>query len=340
MSGADSFIRLERVPEALLDIPATEIHRLFPKPALLHLDGVQKPPLFVSVLLHGNEASGLTAVQSLLKAYAGKSWPRAVSFFFGNVQAARKARRRLPGQPDFNRVWPGTEQPDCPVARMARAVTEEIAGRGVFASIDVHNNTGTNPHYACVERLDGQTLGLAALFAPLAVYSPYPKGTQTGAFAGLCPSVTLECGQPGDANGIAKTVRFIEACLRLAEIPRRPPPDVFHALAQVTVREGIRFSFSDPKADLLLNGQLDRLNFTELGPGTALGWATAFPAGSPLPVVARTDDGRDAAAEFFQIEQGQLVLRKAAMPCMLSLDELVIRQDCLCYLMERMHPVD
>jgi hypothetical protein len=323
------------MPEALLDIKATALHQLFPEPALLHIDGGQTPPLFVSVLLHGNETSGLTVVQAVLKAHAGKPWPRAVSFFFGNVQAARQGLRRLDHQPDFNRGWPGTELDDCPQTLMARAVVKEMAGRGVFASIDLHNNTGSNPHYSCVERLDGQTLGLAALFSPLSVYSPYPKGTQTGAFADLCPSVTLECGQPADADGVAKAVGFIEQCLHLAEIPPGSPKDLFHVLAQVTVREEIRFSYSDATADLLLRGQLDSLNFTELKPGTVLGQITQAERAVPLPLIARTDDGLDVATEFFMLENGYVKLRKAAMPCMLSPDERIIRQDCLGYLMER-----
>ncbi len=333
-------IRLEQIPEALLDIPATELHRLFPQPALLHINGADAAPLFVSALLHGNETSGLPVIQSLLKSYVGKPWPRALSFLFGNVQAARLGLRRLDNQADFNRIWPGTDLAACPLTRMARAVVEEMAGRGVSASIDLHNNTGRNPHYSCVERLDGQTLGLAALFSPLAVYSTYPKGTQTGAFAGLCPSVTLECGQPGDAVGIANALGLIEGCMRLPEIPRRRPADLFHAVAQVTVREEAGFSFSDPDADLVLNGQLDSLNFVELKPGTLLGRVASLLPGAPLPLIARRDDGKDVTDEFFRLEQGQLVLRKAAMPCMLSLDERVIRQDCLCYLMERIHTID
>jgi len=212
-----------------------------------------------------------------------------------------------------------------------------MAGLGVVASIDLHNNTGLNPPYACVERLDQATLGLAARFDPLVVYSPSPKGTQTGAFARLCPSVTLECGQPGEPAGVEKALGYLEACLNLSETPSQAqPPDLFHALAQVRVREEVSFSFSDPKADLLLRGQLDRLNFTELPPGTVLGRMVAHRPEAPLPLIAITDDGVDVAAEFFRVDQGRLVLSKTAMPCMLSLDERVIRQDCLGYLMERM----
>ena len=336
MSGAEEMIRLERVPDALLDVQAAELHRLFPKPALLQIDGAIKAPLFVSALLHGNETSGLAVVQALLRRHAGRPWPRAVAFFFGNVEAARAGLRRLDHQPDFNRIWPGTELADGPQTRLARALVEELAGRGVHASIDLHNNTGRNPLYACVERLDAGTLGLAARFAPLAVYSLYPKGTQTGAFAGLCPAATLECGQPGEAAGVARAIGLIEDCLRLAEMPRRPPPDLFRTVAQVTVRESVRFSFADRAAGLLLRADLDSLNFTELEAGAVLGRV----AGSALPLAARDDDGRDVAAEFFRVENGRLVLRQAAMPCMLTLDERVIRQDCLGYLMQRIAPVD
>ena len=38
----------------------------------------------------------------------------------------------------------------------------------------------------------------------------------------------------------------------------------------------------------------------------------------------------------FPIQGGVLRLQRAAMPPMLTLDERVVRQDCLCYLMERL----
>ena len=339
MKLGDAIIRLEQVPEDLLEISATDLHKVFPRPTLIHLAGKQPEPLFVSILLHGNETTGLAAIQVLLKRYAVKPWPRAISLFFGNVLAAREGLRRLEGQPDFNRIWPGAELDGCPETIWAEEVYDEMAGRGVFASLDVHNNTGRNPHYACVERLDGQSLNLAVLFDRLVIYSPYPKGTQTGAFKQACPSVTLECGQAGDSFGVEHAVEFIENCLNLTDIPCQPPLandiDLFHALAQVTVQEAVRFSYSDPDADLLLREQLDELNFTELAPGTLLGQVHACYPANTLPLIARTDDGQEVSDQFFRLEGNRLVLAQKIMPCMLSMDERVIRQDCLCYLMER-----
>jgi hypothetical protein len=80
--------------------------------------------------------------------------------------------------------------------------------RGVFASIDVHNNTGLNPHYACVNRLDKEFLWLASLFGRLVIYFTHPKGTQTAAFAPFCPAVTLECGKPEHPYGVEHAFEY------------------------------------------------------------------------------------------------------------------------------------
>ena len=57
---------LETLPERFLDTPARELHQIFTGPTLIHLAGRRQPALFVSVLLHGNEDSGVVALQRLL----------------------------------------------------------------------------------------------------------------------------------------------------------------------------------------------------------------------------------------------------------------------------------
>ena len=68
---------LDTLPAHFLDTPARELHRLLPGPTLIHLPGRRQPELFVSVLLHGNEDSGVVALQSVLRTYAGRPLPRA-----------------------------------------------------------------------------------------------------------------------------------------------------------------------------------------------------------------------------------------------------------------------
>jgi succinylglutamate desuccinylase len=138
---------LDTLPERFLDTPARELHRLLAGPTLIHLPGRRQPPLFISVLLHGNEDSGVVALQSVLRAYGQRLLPRALSILIGNVAAAREGLRRLDDQPDYNRVWPGSDaHAETPEHAAMQQVHCLMQARGVFASIDIHNNTGLNPH--------------------------------------------------------------------------------------------------------------------------------------------------------------------------------------------------
>jgi len=334
---------LERLPDGFLDCAASELHRLLPGPTLLHLPGRREPALFVSILLHGNEVTGLQAVQRLLRRYApgggAQPLPRALSLFVGNVAAARHGLRRLDGQPDYNRAWPGGAETGSAEAAMLAEVVETMQARGVFASVDVHNNTGLNPHYACVNALDPRFFHLATLFGRTVVYFVRPRGVQTAAFARLCPAVTLECGQVGQRLGVDHALDYLDACLHLAAIPADPVPlhdmDLFHTVAVVRIPEGQAFGFNPGAPGLQLLPDLDHLNFRELPAGAQFGWVDC---GGGACLAAHDDHGRDVTADYFTVSDGRLVTRQPVMPSMLTLDATVIRQDCLCYLMERLDP--
>ena len=60
---------LESLPDGLLELPGERLHEMLAGPTLIHLPGRHAQPLFVSVLLHGNEDSGWYAVQTLLRKY-------------------------------------------------------------------------------------------------------------------------------------------------------------------------------------------------------------------------------------------------------------------------------
>lgn len=106
---SQQFDQLDFVPDGLLSVSAESLHSILNKPTLIHLTGKHPEPLFVSVLLHGNETTGFFAIQELLKQYQDQTLPRSLSIFFGNIKAASLGLRRLDGQPDFNRIWPGTQ---------------------------------------------------------------------------------------------------------------------------------------------------------------------------------------------------------------------------------------
>ncbi|MDH3289318.1 MAG: M14 family metallopeptidase [Betaproteobacteria bacterium] len=328
---------LTDVPPGLLEAAPTELHRILAGPTLIHLPGQRREPVLISVLLHGNEDTGLRAAQTVLERHAQRPLPRALSLFIGNVAAARLGVRRLDGQPDYNRVWPGSDQPHAPEHEMMARVVEEMRGRHVFASVDIHNNSGLNPHYACVSRLDLRALQLCALFSRTVVHFERPLGVQVSAFNDLCPAVTLECGKSGSPGSAEHVADFIEACLRLSEFPAHAPHpqdlDLYHSVATVKVPSHVTFSFGEDNVDLQLAPELDHMNFRELTPHTFWGHVRA---GCARPLEVTDAAGSSAFERYFAVSNSELRLARTAMPAMLTLDERAIRQDCLCYLMERL----
>jgi succinylglutamate desuccinylase len=329
---------LNELPEHFLDTEAQDLHRILSGPTLIHLPGRRNEPLFVSILLHGNEITGLKAMQAVLKKYQSKSLPRSISLFIGNIEAARAGLRRLENQPDYNRVWSAEDTEHLlPEHHLMRKVVSIMGQRRVFVSIDIHNNTGLNPHYGCVNRLDDEFLHLAALFSRIVVYFTTPKSVQSNAFASLCPAVTLECGKPGGTGGVEHAASFVEAVLNLSCLPTHPVArhdlDLFHTVAVVKVPENISLGVGDPSVALNLNVDIDYYNFQELIPGTQL---AVVASGCSLPLQAWNETGNDVGEQYFEIQDEVLVTRRTVMPAMLTRDVSIIRQDCLCYLMERL----
>ncbi len=331
---------LDHIPDGFLEASAGGLHQVLAGPTLIHLPGRKPEPLFVSVLLHGNEYTGLKAIQNVLGRYTTGELPRALSIFVGNVQAAAVGLRRLDGQPDYNRIWPGAEATAdiaaSPEYRMMQQVVDAMRQRSPFASIDVHNNTGLNPHYGCINDLQSEFFHLATLFSHTVVYFLRPLGVQSAAFAKICPAVTIECGKPDDASAADHATRFIEAVLHLDHFPSKPLAsgdfNLFHTVATIKVADERSFSFGEIDTDLKLDPQIDHMNFRELEAGTRFGRVAA---GCPMPLIALAEDGREVTGDFFTVRDGELMLARSAMPSMLTLNKRIIRQDCLGYLMER-----
>jgi hypothetical protein len=326
----------------LLQAEPKDLQQLLGGPSLLHFAGQRSPALFVSVLLHGNEDTGWYALRSLLEQYQGRELPRAISVFVGNVAAAEQGLRRLDGQLDYNRIWKeGQHADELAEQRMAQQVLQEMQQRGVFASIDVHNNSGRNPHYGCVNVLQPEFLHLAALFSRTVVWFLQPDTVQSMAFSKIVPAVTIECGKPGQPFGVEHVHDYLDACLHLQALPTHPVAshdiDLYHTVATVKVPEAVEFCFcseaaaQQAKVDLVLGEELDRMNFIEYPAGTQL--AECRSAIGCLQVI--DERGRDCTEDYLHREDGILRTSRPVMPSMFTLDARIVRQDCLGYLMER-----
>jgi succinylglutamate desuccinylase len=328
---------IDYIPQGLLQREATQLHEVLPGPTLIHLTGERTEPLFVSVLLHGDEDTGWFAIRKLLNEYVQHKLPRSLSLFIGNVHAARHDRRFNKGQPDYNRIWtntPGNEH--IPERAMTHQVMESMKNRKVFAGVDIHNNSGINPHYACLRYLDQRFVNLATLFSRTVVYFTKPEGTLAQAFSKLCPVVTVECGPPGQIWGVEHAMSYLNTCLRLDEIPSHPVAtediDLFRTAAVIKVPENMSIGSLADDVELRLVDNLDHFNFRELPADTTLAWLRTE-HGQRLEV--RDEEGRDVSERYLYLRDGQVRTAVPVMPSMLTPNIQAIRQDCLGYLMER-----
>lgn len=314
-------------------MPASELYRLLPGPTLIHLRGRRDPPLFISTLLHGNEETGWEAVRKILADYSQKPLPRSLSLFIGNIAAARYGKRYLDGQRDYNRVW---NTDDSAEHRMMQHIKDEMKRREVYLSLDIHNNSGKNPHYACVNKTYNEFLQIATLFSRTVVYFLRPEGVQSIAFADMCPAVTVECGLSKELSGIEHAYGFIDACLHLAEIPghavKTGDIDLFHTVAVVKIPQEYQFGFDVADYDIQLDKEIEFFNFHELTEGTMIG-KVRQDIEDPLSILDEKDN--DVSRKYITIEDNEIRLRRAIIPSMLTTNTEVIRKDCLCYLMER-----
>jgi len=333
------FTELDHVPEGLLERPASALYQQLSGPTLIHLRGRDTRPLVVSVLQHGNEVTGWEAIRRLLKShYPLNDLPRSLLILIGNPLAAKHRLRRLDDQPDFNRCWPGGNEMDSPYTRLFQKIHDRMRELQPVAAIDIHNNTGLNPHYAAVNVIRPDFLRLASLFASKVVYFTMPAGTMSLSMAKYCPSLTLECGQAGEIHGTDHSLAFLETCLHLESVSDKPiatdAVHLFHMVATVRVNENVLFGFGRVPAELSLREDLDRLNFCELPAGTPFGDLNK-PTRQPL--FAINPEGLDVTHDYFTFEHGRVETVRETMPSMLTLDRRVIQQDCLCYLMDRIH---
>lgn len=323
---------VSELPQGFNHFEPSEILKIFPTSTLVHLRGDKAPPLFVSILLHGNEYSGLKSVQALLKKYSN-GLPRSLYLFIGNVTATAVGLRVIPGQTDYNRCWPGTEMAANDETRIMQAVFDHVTREPLFAAIDIHNNSGFNPHYAGMTRVTDENQHLASMFNHIGLVFTRPKGVSTMAFNGVCPAAILECSRPGDELGIHHATELLDALLHMDHFPERPVPahdlQLVRTLATLNIPDhvSIDFDLSSP-ADLRFVQNFDHLNFTEIKTQDVFAHTRVD---RPLEITNQL--GEDVTDQIIRVEAGKVYLNKSLMPAMITMDEAIIRQDCLCHLL-------
>ena len=301
------------LPTALAHLPATALADELGGPTLFDLRKPSRPPLFVSVLVHGNEISGWDAVRALFAEITEAS----TLLFLGNLEAAARGVRALPGRVDFNRVW---EQGESTEAGVAAEVTDYVEAARPCMALDIHNTTGENPPYSVICRSDPATLAFAGAFSTRALLATQPHGFQTRRFAQFCTAMTVEVGTPGDPAGTSRAKAFLETLLASGGQPPNAGQlpeslSLYETVARVTLADGA-----------VLDPDMQRFNFRTVAAGTALTRSGGLHATAA--------DDRDLGGEYFGTNNGLAVLKRPTILAMYTGEEEAARRDCLCYFLE------
>ncbi len=327
---------IDEIPNHLREVAPAELHQVLPGPTLLRIRGEKEPPLFICTLLHGDEPTGFLAVQQLLNRYTqqDKPLPRSVWLFLGNVAAARDNLRHLPDQPDYNRIWKGGPLPE---HRLVEELLAILKSNKLFAGVDIHNTSGQNPHYACVNKLDGPFINLGKLFSPMIVYFTRPEEVISRALADICPAITVESGQARDPFGVDHVLDFLEQCLALDAIPTNASnptePRVYHSIARIEVPDNCRIGIGETcrKTDFNFIENLELMNFVEQAENTLVGWRR----NPDLKLAVVDEQGQDVSENFISYTNEEIRLIRSVVPSMLTTFIPNVMDDCLGYLMQR-----
>ncbi len=331
-----SLVFKDKIPPGLFNANVTDLHSVLGGPSLFFIEGARKPALILSTLLHGNEHTGFLALKSWLRPYAlgSKPIPRSLWVFIGNTEAAQLNLRLLPGRVDYNRLWRGSLAPE---AKIAAEVMARVTKDPLFAAVDIHNNSGNNPHYACVAKWERSHIELGGLFGRTLVHATQPAETFTHAFADFSPSVTLECGLSGNERSTQHTIDYLESVLHLSHFSPHAVSqgdiDGYETVARVRVKPGVAFEFADldssvmDKSYLVLRSDLERLNFSPLPAGTLFGRYT----GDETPIEVLNGKGEDP--KLLSFDKGRIFTTETITPAMLTTNVQAVRDDCLGYLM-------
>ena len=329
---------LQTLPQGFFDIKAPQIEGVIDRPTLIHLKGQKKEPLFISILLHGDELSGLLILQKVLKKYP--ELPRDLIIFIGNPRACAEGVRHLEDQLDFNRIWHEDAcDPSSYEYSMAKQVLSYVKKHKIVKAVDIHNNSGQNPCYACINKKDPGFVELGGLFSKNIIHFIKPDSVLSRALSKTCPAIVAECGLSGSKEGLIAGFQFIETLLnkKIATLKNLTDLSIYRTCATLKLEPNSRISFAtkpDLKdLDFCFTDQFDEFNFKQVMPGLVLGKIR-----DSKYIQLINEKGFDVFDQFFSIKEENMIVKEAFTPSMFTKNQKIAKSDCLGYIMKKVRP--
>lgn len=323
------------LPDGLLELDDLELLRELKRPTLIRVPGTgELPPRGVATLLHGDEDTGYHAIIRVLR--RRRVYPFDLHVVIGNVRAALAGsgfrHRFLDDQEDFNRIW--DREPTTRLRLAAQGILTELREAKLAAMVDIHNNSGANPFYAIVTKLEADELNLATTFTTTLLHWDLGVGTLMEALDDVCPSIAVECGLPGRSDSLSFAVDGLRRYLAAPGFEEEvvaADVDLLGELRKVLVRPEVRFTFGGDlgeEVDFVVEQDADRHNFRGVAAGHVVG---RVPPGSASPLVVEGPLG-DVTRHYVEVD-GELVrLTRPVTPVMMTRTAEAARKDCLFYI--------
>ena len=155
--------------------------------SLIFHEGNFENTILISTMLHGNETSGLDILKKVPKKIENINDRRNILILLGNPKAFHENKGLLKVNLDHNRIW--TTKESRPDNLTAQKVINHFIEHDFLCAVDIHNNTGKNPLFSCLNRLDKKTLGLAQMFGTDVLFFEDPETALSTFMGRFCPSM-------------------------------------------------------------------------------------------------------------------------------------------------------
>lgn len=325
--GLHMTLRVENsLDPKILDLPATELHTVLDGPTLFDLTLPDQSPMFVSVLLHGNEISGWDAVRAMLKDQVHNGQSASLLLLVGNVLAASKGVRALDDQADFNRIW---EEENGKKVDWAEDVIAKVSSRKPWFALDIHNNTCPNPHHAVITDMNPSTLSAARKFSKTAIFAMQPLSILSRRCSQFCTSITLEVGVPSDPKSEDRARTFLRYLTDLGGVPATHSDDleIYTNKIRVVVENADELDeWQVPD----FTPSLSDWNFKTLDKGTRI--AQLKSGGGRL--LAQDERFNDVTNSYLEYKDDSVCLSSDVIMSMYTDNPRIALQDCVCYFLE------
>lgn len=311
---------------AILDLHASELHTVLDGPTLFDLTMNGQAPIFVAVLLHGNEISGWDAVRSVLKELLHNGQDLSMLLLVGNVLAAREGVRALDGQTDFNRIW---EEENGQKFQWAEEVIERVAARKPWFALDLHNNTCPNPHHSVITDMNPSTLSAARKFSETAIFAMQPLSILSRRCSQFCTAITLEVGIPSDPTSSDRARAYLQYLTELGGVPATHSDDlrIYTNKVRVVVENAQELDeWQVPNFTPFLSNW----NFKTLDKGTEI--AQLKNGGGRL--LAQDERLNDVTSSYLEYKDDTVCLNSDVIMSMYTDNPRIALQDCVCYFLE------